>query len=107
MKTRCRKYLCGRPPASSCRLEPWPRFARSRPPDGEPSGTASAVTIFFNLAPGVSLGDAVDQIEDDGKAARTPGHDHAGFSGTAQVFQQSLQGQGWLLLATVIVIYIV
>ena len=31
----------------------------------------------------------------------------AGFSGTAQVFQQSLRGQGWLLLATVIVIYIV
>jgi HAE1 family hydrophobic/amphiphilic exporter-1 len=31
----------------------------------------------------------------------------AGFAGTAQVFQQSLRGQGWLLLATVIVIYIV
>src|SRR5262249_17671585 len=30
-----------------------------------------------------------------------------GFSGTAQVFQQSLKGQGWLLLATVIVIYLV
>src|SRR5205807_661982 len=31
----------------------------------------------------------------------------AGFAGTAQVFQQSLRGQGWLLLATVVVIYIV
>jgi HAE1 family hydrophobic/amphiphilic exporter-1 len=31
----------------------------------------------------------------------------AGFSGTAQVFQQSLRGQGWLLLATLVVIYIV
>src|SRR5438094_644671 len=31
----------------------------------------------------------------------------SGFSGTAQVFQQSLKGQGWLLLATVIVIYLV
>jgi HAE1 family hydrophobic/amphiphilic exporter-1 len=30
-----------------------------------------------------------------------------GFSGTAQVFQQSLRGQGWLLLATVVVIYLV
>jgi HAE1 family hydrophobic/amphiphilic exporter-1 len=31
----------------------------------------------------------------------------AGFAGSAQVFQQSLRGQGWLLLATVVVIYIV
>src|SRR5262249_35661353 len=30
-----------------------------------------------------------------------------GFAGTAQVFQQSLRGQGWLLLATVVVIYLV
>jgi len=70
-------------------------------------GQLPAVTIFFNLAPGVSLGDAVDRIQDMERRLGLPATITAGFAGTAQVFQQSLRGQGWLLLATVIVIYIV
>jgi hydrophobic/amphiphilic exporter-1 (mainly G- bacteria), HAE1 family len=70
-------------------------------------GQLPAVTIFFNLAPGVSLGDAVDRIQALERQLGLPPTITAGFSGTAQVFQQSLRGQGWLLLATVIVIYIV
>jgi len=70
-------------------------------------GQLPAVTIFFNLAPGVSLGDAVDRIQALERRLGLPATITAGFSGTAQVFQQSLRGQGWLLLATVIVIYIV
>jgi HAE1 family hydrophobic/amphiphilic exporter-1 len=70
-------------------------------------GQLPAVTISFNLAPGVALGEAIDQIQDMARRLALPDTITPGFSGTAQVFQQSLRGQGWLLLATVIVIYLV
>ena len=70
-------------------------------------GQLPAVTISFNLAPGVALGDAISRIQDMERRLVFPPTITAGFSGTAQVFQQSLRGQGWLLLATVVVIYIV
>jgi HAE1 family hydrophobic/amphiphilic exporter-1 len=70
-------------------------------------GQLPAVTISFNLVPGVALGDAIDRIQDMERRLVFPPTITAGFSGTAQVFQQSLRGQGWLLLATVLVIYIV
>ena len=70
-------------------------------------GQLPAVTISFNLAPGVALGEAIDQIQDMERRLSLPATITPGFSGTAQVFQQSLRGQGWLLLATVVVIYLV
>jgi hydrophobic/amphiphilic exporter-1 (mainly G- bacteria), HAE1 family len=70
-------------------------------------GQLPAVTIFFNLAPGVSLGEAINRVQQLERRVGLPATITAGFSGTAQVFQQSLRGQGWLLLATVVVIYIV
>ncbi|HLQ89267.1 MAG TPA: efflux RND transporter permease subunit [Xanthobacteraceae bacterium] len=70
-------------------------------------GQMPAVTIFFNLAPGVSLGDAILKIQEAEQKVGLPATVTAGFSGTAQVFQQSLRGQGWLLLAALVVIYIV
>jgi HAE1 family hydrophobic/amphiphilic exporter-1 len=70
-------------------------------------GQLPAVTISFNLVPGVALGDAISQIQEMEQRLVFPPTITAGFSGTAQVFQQSLRGQGWLLLATVVVIYIV
>jgi HAE1 family hydrophobic/amphiphilic exporter-1 len=70
-------------------------------------GQLPAVTISFNLAPGVALGAAIDQIHEMERGLALPATITPGFSGTAQVFQQSLQGQGWLLLATVVVIYLV
>jgi len=70
-------------------------------------GQLPAVTISFNLAPGTSLGEAINQIQDMERQLVFPPTITAGFAGTAQVFQQSLRGQGWLLLATVVVIYIV
>jgi hydrophobic/amphiphilic exporter-1 (mainly G- bacteria), HAE1 family len=70
-------------------------------------GQLPAVTISFNLAPGVALGEAIDQIQDMERRLALPAAITAGFSGTAQVFQQSLRGQGWLLLATIVVIYLV
>ena len=70
-------------------------------------GQLPAVTISFNLAPGVALGEAIDQIQDMERRLALPATITPGFSGTAQVFQQSLRGQGWLLLATIVVIYLV
>jgi HAE1 family hydrophobic/amphiphilic exporter-1 len=70
-------------------------------------GQLPAVTFSFNLAPGVSLGEAISRVQDMERQLVFPPTITAGFAGTAQVFQQSLKGQGWLLLATVLVIYIV
>jgi len=70
-------------------------------------GQLPAITVSFNVAPGFALGEAIDQIQDMERRLALPATITSGFSGTAQVFQQSLKGQGWLLLATVIVIYLV
>ena len=66
-----------------------------------------AVTVSFNLAPGVSLGDAVDRIKAVETAAALPASVTGSFQGTAQVFQDSLKGQGVLILAAIFVIYVV
>jgi HAE1 family hydrophobic/amphiphilic exporter-1 len=66
-----------------------------------------SVTLTFNLAPGVALGDAVAGIQQVARAVNLPVTVATGFQGTAQVFQDSLHGQGLLLVAAVLVIYIV
>ncbi len=66
-----------------------------------------AVTIAFNLAPGVALGQAVDRINEIRNAANMPGNITGSFQGTAQAFQESLDGQALLLIFTVLVIYII
>src|SRR5207244_10492432 len=70
-------------------------------------GQLPAVTISFNTKPGVSLSDAVAQVERVQRELRVPGTLSATFQGTAQAFQSSLQGQGMLLLITILVIYLV
>ena len=70
-------------------------------------GQLPAVTIAFNLAPGVSLGDAVVAIGRLERQLDLPVTVATGFQGTAQVFQDSLKGQGLLLIAAVLVIYMV
>jgi HAE1 family hydrophobic/amphiphilic exporter-1 len=66
-----------------------------------------SVTISFNLAPGVSLGEAVDQINRTEHAMNLPETITSSFQGTAQVFRDSLANQGLLLMAAVFVIYVV
>jgi len=66
-----------------------------------------AVTISFNLAPGVSLGQAVDAIRGVEKSVGLPSVVTSGFAGSAAQFQDSLKGQGLLILAAVLVIYMV
>ncbi|HET8533084.1 MAG TPA: efflux RND transporter permease subunit, partial [Methylomirabilota bacterium] len=70
-------------------------------------GQLPAVTISFNLRPGVALGQAVEQIQAVGRDLRLPATLNASFQGTVQAFQRSLQGLGLLLLAAVLVIYLI
>ncbi len=69
-------------------------------------GQLPAVTISFNLKPGVSLGDAVNIVE---KLARAtlPQTVSTGFQGAAQAFKSSTQGLWLLLILALLVIYIV
>jgi len=70
-------------------------------------GQLPAVTISFNLPPGVALGDAVARTVALREQLGLPSTVTATFSGNAQVFQDSLQNQGLLILAAVLTIYIV
>ncbi|TWC06839.1 HAE1 family hydrophobic/amphiphilic exporter-1 [Bradyrhizobium macuxiense] len=70
-------------------------------------GQQPAVTISFNLAPGNSLGYAVDKITELEQTANLPPTIATGFSGTAQVFQDSLRGQGVLILAAVFAAFVI
>src|SRR5215218_2917219 len=70
-------------------------------------GQQPAVTISFNLAPGHSLGQAVDSIQQIERESRLPVTINTGFQGTAQVFQDSLKGQGVLVLAAIFAAYVV
>jgi HAE1 family hydrophobic/amphiphilic exporter-1 len=65
-----------------------------------------AVTLSFNTAPGVSLGDAVQQINDTARPLLAEGISTA-FQGEAAAYQDSLTGLGLLLLMAVLVIYLV
>ena len=70
-------------------------------------GQQPAVTISFNLAPDFSLGQAVDAITEIERDERLPATITTGFQGTAQVFQDSLRGQGILILAAIFAAYVV
>jgi HAE1 family hydrophobic/amphiphilic exporter-1 len=69
-------------------------------------GQLPSVTISFNLQPGVSLGQAIDNVKE---AARDtlPAGVTATFQGVAAAFQSSLQGMGLLLAMAILVIYMV
>ncbi|MBN9598874.1 MAG: efflux RND transporter permease subunit [Afipia sp.] len=66
-----------------------------------------AVTLSFNLAPGVALGDAVDAVHKTEARIGMPSIITGLYSGDAAEFSRSLAGQPWLILAAVVTIYIV
>jgi len=70
-------------------------------------GQFPAVTLSFNLAPGVALGDAVAAIAAAERDIGLPASFHASFQGTAQAFQASLANEPWLILAALVTVYIV
>ncbi|MEO8629823.1 MAG: efflux RND transporter permease subunit, partial [Betaproteobacteria bacterium] len=70
-------------------------------------GQFPATTISFNLAPGVSLGQAVPLIQNAIAQVGVPASVNGRFQGTAQAFQDSLSSQPLLILAALITVYIV
>ncbi|HTX53041.1 MAG TPA: multidrug efflux RND transporter permease subunit [Candidatus Baltobacteraceae bacterium] len=66
-----------------------------------------AVTISFNLAPGVSLGQAVQAIQAGTRQLGLPASIRGSFQGTAQAFQASLANEPVLIVAALIAVYIV
>src|SRR6476469_2031567 len=82
----------------------------------EPSNTPLAVnhqaqfpsvTLSFNLAEGISLGDATQLIEKTNRDLNLPTSIHASFQGTAAAFQDSLSSEPILILAALAAVYIV
>ena len=65
-----------------------------------------AVTLSFNLAPEISIGQATEAIRAVERKVNLPASIVTGFAGTAQLFQDSQKGQIWLLVAAVLTIYI-
>jgi multidrug efflux pump len=70
-------------------------------------GQFPAVTLSFNLAPGISLGEAEKIIEDAERQMGMPSTIHPGFQGTAQAFQASLKSEPLLILTALAAVYIV
>ncbi|HTV55690.1 MAG TPA: efflux RND transporter permease subunit [Terriglobia bacterium] len=69
------------------------------------TGQLPSVTISFNLKPGISLGTAVNEVQDLATRA-LPAGITTSFQGAAQAFQESLKNLGFLLIVTILVIYI-
>jgi multidrug efflux pump len=70
-------------------------------------GLFPAVTISFNLQPGIALGEAVDAINAAAVKVGLPSTIHTGFAGTAQAYQQSLGSEPLLIAAALITVYLV
>jgi len=98
-------------PSNSGKLVPLSAFAHYEPSTSSLSvnhqGVFPAITLSFNLAPGASLGPAVQHIEAAQRELGVPNTVHATFQGTAQAFQDSLSNQLVLILTALAAVYIV
>jgi multidrug efflux pump len=70
-------------------------------------GQFPVVTISFNLAPGVSLGEATKAIDTADRDINLPASIHTSFQGTAAAFRNSLSSEPYLILAALVTVYIV
>jgi HAE1 family hydrophobic/amphiphilic exporter-1 len=70
------------------------------------AGQLPAVTISFNLRQGVSLGEAVERVNQVARET-LPDTVAGSFKGTAEAFQDSMRGLGWILALAIFVIYVV
>jgi multidrug efflux pump len=70
-------------------------------------GQFPSVTLAFNLAPGISLGQATVAILNVQRQIGMPSTVHAQFAGTAAAFQRSLSSQPLLIIAALATVYIV
>jgi multidrug efflux pump len=98
-------------PASGGKLVPLSAFAHFEPSNTALSvnhqGIFPAITLSFNLAPGASLGPAVQHIQEATREIGMPPTVHATFQGTAQAFQDSRSSQTILVITALIAVYIV
>jgi HAE1 family hydrophobic/amphiphilic exporter-1 len=69
-------------------------------------GQLPSVTMSFNLVPGVALGDALGRIQEMARQT-LPATVTATPQGTAQAFEESMRGLGWILALAIFVIYVV
>jgi multidrug efflux pump len=100
-------YLSG-PGGVQVPLSGFTHFARKTEPlIINHQGIFPAVTLSFNLAPGASLGDAVNAIQAMTDRLYVPATLNASFQGTAQAFQASLSSMPLLVAAAILVVYIV
>src|SRR5438477_7473029 len=70
-------------------------------------GQYPSVTLSFNLAPNVSLGQATEAINNAQRSINFPNTINASFQGAAAAFQSSLASEPWLILAALVTVYIV
>jgi multidrug efflux pump len=70
-------------------------------------GQFPAVTVSFNLAPGMSLGEAVNNVAALEQKLGMPQSIHGSFAGTLQAFQSSLAGEPFLIATALLAVYIV
>jgi HAE1 family hydrophobic/amphiphilic exporter-1 len=96
--------------ASGGRLVPLSAVVSTRQTAGPLSvnhtGQLPSVTLSFNLKPGVALGEAVDRVQAVARET-LPDTVSGTFQGTAQAFQDSTKGLGWVLALAIFVIYVV
>ena len=69
-------------------------------------GQLPSVTLSFNIAPGTSLGTAVDLIKGAERATKLSASVSTSFQGAAQAFQESMQGLGILVAVAILVVYL-
>ncbi|MBF0124024.1 MAG: efflux RND transporter permease subunit [Magnetococcales bacterium] len=70
-------------------------------------GQMPAVTLSFDLSPGIALSDAIPLVQRVRDEMGVPYTIFGSFQGTAQAFQNSLSGMGWMLLLSIAIIYLV
>ncbi len=71
------------------------------------SGQFPSITLSFNLTPGVSLGVAVERIQEASRELNLPASIHGSFSGTAAAYKDSLSSELILIIAALAAVYIV
>src|SRR6267154_2239324 len=98
-------------PSKSGKLVPLSAFAHyeysNTPLSVNHQGLFPSITLSFNLAPGASLGPAVQHIIEAQRELGVPSSVHATFQGTAQAFQDSLANQPVLIVTALFAVYIV
>jgi multidrug efflux pump len=96
------------PNGSQVKLSTFTHYGVSTTPlEVNHQGQFPSVTISFNLAPGVSLGQAVNAINSAERSIGLPTDIIGSFQGTAQAFQASLANESFLILAALGAVYIV